>query len=217
MRKEEVRKALESLKADSKKRNFTQTVDLIINLKDVDLKKPEEQVDIFVRLPKGRGRKVKVCAFVGPELASEAKKVFDKVVLADQFPGYTDKRKVKKLASEFHYFVAQANIMAKVASTFGRVLGTRGKMPNPKAGCVVPPKGVNLQQLYEQLQRTIKAKAKVGPHMQCAVGSEEMSDEDIAENVMSVYNAVVHKLPNEYHNIKSVYVKRTMSKPVQVS
>lgn len=217
MKKDQVKNALESLKSDSKKRKFTQTVDLIINLKDLDLKKPEEQVDLFVRLPKGRGRKVKVCAFVGPELAAEAKKVFDKVILIEQFPGYTDKRKTKKLASEFHYFVAQANIMAKVASTFGRVLGTRGKMPNPKVGCVVPPRGVNLQQLYDQLQRTVKAKAKVGPHMQCAVGSEEMSDDDLAENIMSVYNAVVHKLPNEQHNIKSIYIKRTMSKPVQVS
>ena len=76
---------------------------------------------------------------------------------------------------------------------------------------------MNLQQLYDQLQRTVKAKAKVGPHMQCAVGSEEMSDDDLAENIMSVYNAVVHKLPNEQHNIKSIYIKRTMSKPVQVS
>lgn len=217
MRQDQVRKALEALKADSQKKNFTQTVDLIINLKDVDLKKPEEQVDLFVRLPKGRGRKVKVCAFVGPELAAEAKNIFDKVILAEQFPGYSDKRKTKKLASEYQFFVAQANIMAKVASTFGRVLGTRGKMPNPKAGCVVPPKGANLQQLYAVLQKTIKARAKAGPHLQCAVGTEEMSESDLAENVMSVYNAVVHKLPNEHHNIKSVYVKKTMSKPVQVS
>lgn len=216
MRKELVTKALESLKADSTKRNFIQTVDLIINLKDLDLKKPEEQVDLFIKLPKGRGKKIKVCAFVGPELLGEAKTVFDRVILVDQFPGYADKKKAKKLAAEFEYFVAQANIMAKVAATFGRALGTRGKMPNPKAGCVVPPRGVNLQQLYEQLQKTIKAKAKVGPHLQCAVGSEEMSDDDIADNVMSVYNAVVLKLPKEHLNIKSIYVKKTMSKPVQV-
>ncbi len=217
MRRDLVTKALDTLKEEAKKRNFSQTIDLIINLKDLDLKKPEHHVDVFVRLPKGRGKKVKICAFVGPELNSEAKQVFDRVILIEQFPGFKEKREIKKLAAEFEFFIAQATIMAKVATTFGRVLGSRGKMPNPKAGCVVPPKGVNLKQLYEQLQSTIKVKAKTAPHVQCAVGTEDMSIDDLTENIMSVYDAVLHAVPNEHHNIKSIFVKRTMSKPVQVS
>ena len=217
MKREQVLKAVEAVKADSeKKKNFGQTVDLIITFKDIDMKNPKANVDLYVRLPHGRGKKVKVCALVGPELAADAKEIFDRVIVQEQFPGFTEKKVSRKLAADFDYFVAQANIMGQVASVFGRSLGVRGKMPNPKVGCVVPPKGANLKQLYEQLQSTVKVKAKGGPLVQCAVGIEQMSSDDLTENAMTVITAVLRALPNEDHNVKSVILKKTMGKPVQV-
>src|SRR3989344_3893723 len=133
MDKDKIKKALEQLKKDSKKRNFTQSVDLVINLQNLDFKKPEEQVDVYVTLPHGKGKKAKVCALVGPELQDEASKVCDKVVGANEFDKYKQDPKItKKLASEYDFFIAQANIMAQVAGAFGKVLGSRKKMPNPK-------------------------------------------------------------------------------------
>jgi len=215
MNKENVLKALETLKKESKQRKFKQSVDLIIALKDLDFKKAEHQVDFFITLHHPTGKKVKVCAFVGPELKDEASKVFDSVVLQDDFPKY-DKRKAKKLAKNYDFFVAQANIMTRVASTFGRYLGVRGKMPNPKAGCVVPSKGANLKALYDKLQRTIKISAKKVPLIQLRVGTEDMPGEQVADNVLFIYDQLIHHLPNEKHNIKAVYLKLTMSKPVKL-
>src|SRR3990167_4375199 len=216
MKRESVRKAVDALQAEPK-RGFSQSVDLIINLRDLNLKDPKQQIDQFIRLPKGRGRKAKVCALIGPELHADAKQIFEKVILQEQFPGFAEKKLLRKLAKDFDYFVAQANIMASVATTFGRVLGTRGKMPNPKAGCVVPPKGANLRLLHENLSDTIRVAAKKDPLLQCVIGSEQMSAEDLTENAMSVLSSVLRVLPNEEHNIRSVYLKKTMSKPVQVS
>ena len=150
-----LKEAVSKLK-DSKKRNFKQTIDLIINLKQLDLKKPEHQVEFFLQMPNGKGKLSKVCALVGPELGDQAKKTMDNVVMVSEFDKYQkDKRLTKKLATNNDFFVAQANIMPKVATAFGRVLGPKGKMPNPKAGCIVPP-NANLKQVYDKLQKTVK-------------------------------------------------------------
>ena len=215
MEKEQIQAIISKAKDTSQKRNFKQSFDLIINLKGLDLKKQERQIDTFITLPHTRGKKVKVCALVGPELEEHAKTVCDFVILSDNFGKYKDKKEIKKIANSFDFFIAQSNIMPKVATVFGRVFGPRGKMPNPKSGCTVPP-NANLKQLYEKLQRTIRASAKTVPLIQCPIGTEDMNNNDVAENALTVYNSLLQLLPNEKHNIKDMYIKLTMGKPAKL-
>ena len=215
MDKEQIQAAIAKAKDTSEKRNFRQSFDLIINLKGLDVKKQEHQVDTFITLPHARGKKVKVCALVAAELETQAKNVCDSAILSDSFDKYKDKKEVKKLANSFDFFIAQANIMPKVATAFGRVFGPRGKMPNPKSGAVVAP-NANLKPLYEKLQRIVRATTKSAPLIQCAIGTEDMNINDIAENALTVYSSLLQVLPNEKHNIKDIYIKLTMGKPVKV-
>ena len=103
--------------------------------------------------------------------------------------------------------------MTKIASTFGKVLGPRGLMPSPKAGCVVAPAS-DLKVIIEKLQKTVRLETKNEPTIKVPVGSEAMKDEDIADNVLAVYNTILAGLPQERANIKSVVLKLTMGKPV---
>ncbi len=216
MDKKSVLEALKKAREEGKKRNFSQSFELIINLKGLDLKKQEQQVDMFIVLPSATGKKARLCAFVGSELAADAKTAFDKVITDEEFESYSkNKKQTKRLAKEFDFFIAQANLMAKVASVFGRYLGPKGKMPNPKAGGVVAPKAP-LKPVVERLQRTVKASAKTVPIVQCIIGKESLSDDELAANALAVYESVVHHLPSEERNLKSVMVKLTMGKPVRV-
>jgi large subunit ribosomal protein L1 len=216
MDKDQFEATLKQVRKISPKRKFSQSVDLIINLKGINLKKPEEQIDLFVTLHYPRGKKVKVCALVGPELAEQAKKVCDHTIRASDFDKIgADKKALRKLSNTYDYFIAQANIMPQVAKAFGRVFGPKGKMPNPKAGCVVPP-SANLQPLYDKLQKTVRAVAKTQPCIQCLVGNESMKDEEIIDSILTVFNQVVHHLPAEKNNIKNVFMKLTMGKCVKV-
>ncbi len=210
----EKKSVLELLKkAREEKRKFPQSFDLIFNLKDLDLKKPDQQVDFYATLPHAPKKKVKICALVGPEMENDAKAAVDTVIVQDEFQKFgKDKKLARKLAKQHDFFIAQANFMASVASSFGRVFGPRGKMPNPKAGCVVPPKAP-LKPLYEKLQKTVKVSAKKDPIIQCGIGYEAMNDEDIADNIMAIYDQLIHHLPQERNNIKSAYLKTTMGKP----
>lgn len=208
--------ALKQLKENSVKRNFKQSVDIVINLKDLDLKNPTHQVNTFIQLPHLRGRNMKVCALVGPELMEQAKTTCDLAISSDDFDKYAQKGKAKRLAQDYDFFIAQATMMTKIATLFGRIFGPRGKMPNPKAGCVVPP-NANLKPVFDKLQKTIKLATKNDPIIHCSVGKEDMNDEEIADNIMAIYNTLLHTLPNEQHNIKNLYVKTTMGKAVRVS
>ena len=169
---------------------------------------------LVITLPSPRGKGIKIAAFAGAELEKQAKENCDLVIMQTDFANY-DKKQIKKLAQEYDYFVAQATLMPKVAASFGRYLGARGKMPNPKIGCVVPP-NANLGPLIEKLNKSVRLKANKGTNLQCLIGKEDMEDDLIAENILSTYKASVKQLPNELQNVKCVLIKTTMGKPIRV-
>ncbi len=214
MEKDRINQAIEEVKRDSKKRNFKQTFDLIINLKGLDLKKPEHKVDLFVELPSGKGKKTGVCALVGDALYGAAKAVCDKVILKNEFKDY-DKKGQKKLAGEYDYFIAQADVMTNIASAFGKVFGPKGKIPNPKAGCVLMPKA-DIKSVYERLQKTVRIATRNELAVKCPVGIEDNETGQVAANILAVYNALVSALPEGQANIKSIMLKLTMGKPKEI-
>ena len=204
-----IKKAISQLR-EQNSRKFTQSVDMIVNLKNFNVK--QQSVNTVITLPHTKGREVKVAAFAGQELVDEAKAHCGLVITQSQFGEY-DVKAMKKLAQEYDYFIAQASIMAKVAQAFGKVLGSRGKMPDPKMGCVVPP-NASLGPLVEKLKNTIVFKSKKSLNLMSIIGNESMSDEDIVENVETAYKMLVKALPNEEQNIKNVQLKLTMGSPI---
>lgn len=212
MDKEQVKKALEEVKKQPK-RKFIQTYDLVINLKNIVVK--TNPIEFFVTLHNPKGKTVKVAAFVDQELVEQSQKFCDLTIKETDFDKYKEKKVLKKLAEDYDYFVAQANLMPKVAAAFGKVLGMKGKMPNPKLGCVVPPT-TNLEPLVKKLNATVKLSAKKGINLQCLVGKEDQPDKDIVENVLTVYQAALKQVPNETQNIKNSALKLTMSKLVKI-
>ncbi|MEM0372675.1 MAG: 50S ribosomal protein L1 [archaeon] len=207
----ELKKAIEEIKADPKKRKFVQSIDLIINFQKLDLKKPENKLNITLNLPKGKGKKTKVAVFSGNELIVEAKKVADKVITAEDLDRLSkNKAEAKKIAKEYDVFLAQTDLMASVGKLMGQVLGTRGKMPRP-----VPPTA-KLEPIIKSLSNSVTIRTKTAPTAQVLIGTEEMSSEDIEANASAVINTVKEKLPNKEGNIKSILIKTTMGKPLKI-
>lgn len=198
---------------ESNKRKFSQGFDLAISLKDFDVNK--DKLEDFIKLPKGRGKKLKVCALIGPEMKSAVEKFCDLTITIDGFSAYEDTRKVRKLVREYDHFIAQANLMPQIAKVFGKYLGSIGKMPNPKGGQIIQPKA-NVESLVKDLRDTIRLNAKKAPSINCPIGTETMSDDDIAENIISILDKLNQTLPRGSNNILTVYVKTTMGGPIKV-
>ena len=217
MKREDFVKTLAEVREKSPKRKFNQSLDLIVTLRNIDLKKPDNHVDAYLILPHDKGKKISIGAFVQTELAGQAKETCDKVVHFDDFPKFDgDKRMLRKLARAHDFFIAQATVMPQVAKVFGRLLGPLNKMPNPKAGCVVPP-SAQLKPLVDRLRKTTRVMIKARPVTQLLVGKEEMKDEELLDNIMTLFDGIVSRLPGGQQNVRSALLKFTMGPAVKVA
>ncbi len=213
MNKEEIIKALKEAKEKAKKRNFVQTFDLSIALRDIDLKKPENRIKTIIFFDK-LNKKNKIVAFVEAKYRKYAENA-DLVITEQDIKEYNDKRKARKIAKEYDFFIAMPTMMARIARVFGKYLGPRGKMPDPKFGMIVP-KPENLPKVIEKFRTAVRINMKDNPNINVKVGDETMDLEDVAENIMKVYETLIEKLPKRRHNIKGIYVKLTMGPSVAI-
>ena len=192
-------------------RGFTETVELAINLKDLDLTVPKNRLEDEVPLPNGRGRPVQIALFGSPELCQRVRGVADRVfTTGDLDELMKDKKAAKKLVSEVDFFLAEAPLMPTIGKRLGVVLGPRGKMPRP-----VPP-GTDPTNLINALKRSIRVRSKGNRTFHAAVGMRSMPPEQIAQNVDAVLTRIIGKLERGKNNIESVYVKTSMGPSVRL-
>jgi len=210
---EKIIEAIKQAREKSKQRKFSQSFDLIVNLKEFDIKK-EAKVEDFITLPHGRGKEAMVCALIGPEMKDLAK-ACDKVVITNEFSKYQKPRACRKLARAYDFFIGQATIMPQIAQAFGKYFGPIGKMPNPKGSQIVPP-NLNLAPLVQKFKKTSKISISKAPVASCRIGDEKMTDEQLAENITFAINHIEHALPRGKANIKEILIKTTMGAPVRL-
>lgn len=205
---EAVKKVLE----ESKPRNFTQSIDVVITINDLDVNKPENRLDEEVLLPNGRGKDVKIAFIAEGELAYQAEKAgADFVIDKEQLEAYGKNRaEAKKIANSYDFFVAQSDLMPTVGRFLGPVLGPRKKMPKPI------PASANPEVILGRLRSTVKVRVKDQPIIQSIVGSEDMTEAQIAENVDAVLDVLDRNLEKGQKQIKALYIKTTMGPVTRV-
>jgi len=210
--KDQLLTALGEIRKPETKREFSQSVELIVKLREIDLKKPENRLNESVELPNSLDKETKICVIASGDLATRAKAGQADLVLAreDLDKLGKDKKATRKLVTEYDYFIAEAPLMPLVGKTIGPILGPRGKMPTP-----VPP-NAPIDQIVNSHRKLIRVRVRDQPVVQCRIGTEKMPDEKIAENALAVFSRVEAKLERGAKNIRQVLVKTTMGKPVKV-
>lgn len=208
-----IKSALKEAREKSKKRNFNQSVELIINLHEVDVKKPENRIQESIELPYALDKNVGVCVFANGDMALRARRAgADLVLESTDIEGLmNDKKRQREIAKSINSFIAAAPLMPLIGRVFGPILGPRGKMPMP-----VPPTA-NIEELIERHRRIIRVRARDQPVIHCRVGTESMSDDEIAENIQTVIRRVARRLRRGIKNVDSIYVKMTMGPSVKVN
>ncbi|MFZ0699918.1 MAG: 50S ribosomal protein L1 [Thermoplasmata archaeon] len=192
-------------------RKFPESVELSINLKDLDLAIPKNRLEDDIPLPGGRGKPVKVALFGTPEMCQKVRGVADKIIPSTELDDFMkDAKGAKRTVDDIDFFLAEAPLMPTIGKRLGVVLGPRGKMPRP-----VPP-GSDPTNLIKALQRSVRVRSKGNRTFHAAVGSRSMPPEQIAQNVDALLTRVVGKLERGRTNIESVYVKTTMGPAVRL-
>jgi large subunit ribosomal protein L1 len=198
---------------ESKKleRKFKQNIDVVINLKNIDLNIPKNRIEEEIVLPHGRGNNAKIALFASGELAVKSKKHVDLLIKPEEIEDLSkEKKKFKKIADNHDFFIAEAPLMPTIGKTLGTVLGPRGKMPKP-----VPP-NADLTSIVKNLRNTIKLRSKGNKTFHTIAGNADMSNEQISANVDIIIKRVESALERGKLNIGSIYIKTTMGPPERI-
>ncbi len=209
---ENIVNSIEKAVQSAPKRNFIESVDLVVNLKNVDLSQPKNRINESVVLPNGRGKPTKIGVFARGDLAIKAKEAGADLLLSPEEIAKLsgDKKQIRTLTRDIDFFVAEAPLMPSIGKSFGPILGPKGKMPDPI------PSSADPAPLISRLRRTVKIRSKDRPTFHALVGSVDQGSDVIAANVEAILNTVRSRLENGAQNIGSVYVKTTMGPAVRV-
>jgi len=204
--------AVKQAKEKSGGKKFNQTVDLILNITEIDMKSPEGKITEVVELPHATGKPNKICVVASGELAMKARRAnADKVLERADLERLAGKKKdLRKLASDYDVFVAEAPLMSLVGKILGPVLGPRGKMPIPV------PLNADVVALLEKHRKTVVVRMRNQPIIQVSVGAESMSEDELWDNIQAVLRVLEGKLKRGLKNIKLAYIKTSMGTPVKV-
>jgi large subunit ribosomal protein L1 len=199
---------------NAKKRSFTQTLEMVINLRDVDVSKPEKRFSEVVELPHGLGQKErKIAVFATGDLALQASrsKNVDKVLERSEVEALIgNKKAAKKLVRQYDYFLVEPQLIPLAARALGAALGGLGKSPIP-----IPP-NTNIDELAAKYRRSVNVRVRKVPQVMVPIGTDNMGPEQLVENARTVIDRVVQKLEGGWSNIKSIYFKLTMGSPVKL-
>jgi len=201
---ENILKAVKETRTGLKKRNFSQSFDMIVNLKLIDTKKPEGKINEPFVLPNGRGKDAKVVVFADGEKDVDCQTYGSSDI--DRLS--KDKRGLKKLSRITDFFLSEPKLMPIIGKSLGRVLAPRGKMPIVVAR--------DLKNAVKKHKKSVRIKIKDSPVIQCIVGIESMKDEEVTENIDAVLKFLEKRLPKGRNNIGKVLIKLTMGKPIKI-
>jgi len=209
--KKQIVDTLKKVREASPQRGFEQSIDMTVNLRELDMRRPENRVNTRVPLPNAiEGRRVLVFASSG--MASRARRAgADDIVDPSELDAMaSDRKAAKKRLKDFDVFIAEAPLMPTVGRVVGPILGPKGKMPTP-----FPPQAP-LEDIIKREKMVVILRSRDKPQVHCVVGRESMEDEEIAENVEAVLNALTSTLRRGARNIGSAYLKLTMGPAVKL-
>ena len=197
------------VKTESKKRKFKQSIELIINFKDIDVKKGFA-INEVIQLPK-TSSPATVCVIATGDMNQKAKAAKADIVIGnEELTKYqADKRESRKFINKYDFFLADTQIMPTVGKALGQLLGPRGKMPTPV------PFNAPIDAFLARFRSSIKVRSRASLSVACKIGDMTMDDNDLAINAHAVLSAIEKKLPNGEKNVKRILIKTTMGKPIK--
>ena len=195
-----------------KKRNFTQSAELTLILKDIDVKKGFS-VNEVVNLPNKSTKTSTICVFASGDMGTRARKAeVDRVIEPDELDRLgTNKKDARKVVKAYDFFLADTTLMSSVGRSLGQFLGPKGKMPTPF------PYGAPIEIIAERFRGSVRVRTKNQLNLSAKIGDEKMADEQLVANAGVIISTIEKKLPQGEKNIQNAIIKFTMGKPSKLS
>lgn len=194
------------------KRNFNQSAELTLVLKDIDVKKGFNLNEVVV-LPHRPSRQPTICVIASGDMATRSRNAGVERVMDPQELDRlgTNKREARKVVRAHDFFLSDTGQMATIGRSLGQFLGPKGKMPTPL------PYGAPVEAIAGRFRGSVKVRSKNQLNVSTKIGDEKLSDDQLVENASAVIAAVEKKLPQGDKNIRNAMVKFTMGRTAKLS
>ncbi|RKP00995.1 hypothetical protein CXG81DRAFT_12526 [Caulochytrium protostelioides] len=207
-----VRDAIKQMKDGSaaKPRNFLETVELQIGLKNYDPQR-DKRFSGTIKLPSIPRPHLKLCILADAQDADRAKVIGLESMSVDDLKKLNKNKKlIKKLAKKYDAFLASEALIKQIPRLLGPGLSKAGKFPTPVSHAD------NLEDKVNEIKATIKFQLKKVLCLGVAVGHIKMTEDELTTNLMLAINFLISLLKKNWQNVKSLYVKTAMGKPVRL-
>lgn len=193
-----------------KKRNFVETIECQVTLKNYDPVRDKRFSGSF-RLPTVPRPKLKCCMLGNAAHCEQADRIgVDHMSVEDLKKLNKNKKMVKKLAKRYDFFIASDNLIKQIPRLLGPGLTKAGKFPTLLAS------NEDMQGKIDELKATIKFQMKKVMCLNVSVGNVEMEAKDVFTNTQLAANFLASLLKKQWQNIGQIYIKTTMGPSVQV-
>lgn len=193
--------------AEEKKRNFNETVELQIGLKNYDPQR-DKRFSGTVRLPHVPRPRMSLCILADAADVDRAKLIsLDFMTVDDLKKLNKNKKLVKKLAKKYDAFLSSDALIKQIPRLLGPGLSKAGKFPSPVSHAE------DLEKKVTDVKSTIKFQLKKVLCLGVAIGHVQMTEDQLTSNIMLAVNFLVSLLKKNWQNVKSLHIKSTMGKP----
>jgi large subunit ribosomal protein L10Ae len=202
--------AYSSGEGEGKKRNFTETVEIQITLKNYDPQRDKRFSGTF-KLPQIPRPNLKCCMLGNAAHCEQADRIgVDHMSVEDLKKLNKNKKLVKKLAKKYDFFMASDNMIKQIPRLLGPGLTKAGKFPTLLSS------GEDMQEKIDEVKATIKFQMKKVMCLNVAVANVDMEKQQIIVNVQLAANFLASLLKKQWQNIGQMYIKSTMGPPQQI-
>lgn len=203
----EVKEAIELVRK-TRTANFVETVEIALRL-GVDPRHADQQVRGTVVLPNGTGKTVKILAITSGANIEKALEAGADYVGAEEYI-----EKIQQGWFDFDIVIATPDMMPKLGR-LGRILGTKGLMPNPKSGTVTPDIATAVSE-FKKGKLAFRVD-KLGS-IHAPIGKADFSEEALLENFTAFINEIVRLKPSASKGqyLRTVAVSLTMGPGVKM-
>lgn len=208
----QLRELVKRAREGSPKRNFSQSAELTLVLKDIDVKKGFNLNEV-VALPHKPAKQPTICVIGGGDLGTRARKAgIEKVMTPEELDRLgTNKREARKIVRSHDFFLSDTGQMAAVGRSLGQFMGPKGKMPTPL------PYGAPVETIAARFRGSVRVRSKNQLNVSAKIGDEKMEDGQLVENANAIISAIEKKLPQGDKNIRNAIIKFTMGKGAKLS
>ncbi|KAK7531914.1 ribosomal protein L1-like protein [Phyllosticta citricarpa] len=192
---------------EEKKRNFLETVELQIGLKNYDPQR-DKRFSGTVKLPRVPRPGMAICILGDQHDIDRAKHGGVDAMSAEDLKKLNKNKKlIKKLARKYDAFIASDTLIKQIPRLLGPGLSKAGKFPTPVSH------SENLGDKITEVKSTVKFQLKKVLCMGVAVGNVGMTEDELIGNIMLAINYLVSLLKKGWQNVGSLTIKATMSPP----